>query len=194
MSTFLGMDLAAPTFVEPFTPERKRRTVGGASVGRRTGTTRWRVDTALEPTPFGDPRRTELAVHRARHGITRAFVMRMPQLQEIEWPRDAMLSTRLSRAGASEITLASDQDFTLPLGAFVSFGNHAKVYQVEAEAKIIKTGEAVRIVPALETEVPDDATWTPEPLLTCTYAEESDAAWHVDERSIVTGRIVVEEE
>lgn len=94
---------------------------------------RWEITAGLAPLANA----SELLVHNVVNGYTESFYIRMPQIY-----RKGGLSNNLSpkvayyaAGGSSEVYIADMGANTLPVGEFIRFHGHSKVYMVKASEK-----------------------------------------------------------
>ena len=187
MPSFLGLDYVHPVQVEGVQPESNNTALSGRVSSLRFGHVRWKVGLTFEPRI---PTRTidaRIAVHRAKHGTTGSFTIPMPQIVDGELPGDAGLIVAAVSAGASGVQLKASSNTVLPIGRFISFAGHDKVYQVDGtgDYTIVSSGVTVTVVPNLLAGVVSGARWFPNPSLLCRYAGSSRGGWSSDGRGLV---------
>ena len=188
MSSFLGLDYVNPAAIDGIIEERLIRTFSGGAVPIRVGHIRWHVELGLEPRRFADASR-RLAVHLAKHGQSVSFALVMPQIgPEVIADHVGQKITAAAAIGASSVTLTVNvnQQIDLPVGRFISFAGHTKVYQVDedADVSLSNVGVVVSIIPPLQAAVANNERWNANPALTCRY-DAGQGGWSLNSRSIV---------
>ena len=194
---FQDLDYIAPASIEPVIVERIVPTLNGGRVGLRLGFVRWRVELTLEPRVYRQVS-AALHLHRTRHGIITPFNLPMPQMvsgdvvTDDDHRTDADMTTF---AGQSNITLRAPVDLVLPLGWFIGFDGHQKVYQVDGvtDYTVNDAGVEVQLIPVVQATIHARERWIARPNLWCRYAENSGGTWAVNRRNIVAPVITVEE-
>jgi len=190
MTSFLGLDYAAPARIDAIHDEHVTRDLGGRLVTRRIGTAYWRITMAFEPRAFADAL-PQLAVHRNAHGQTVPFPMPMPQLSASA-VAGAITVASAAVAGTTSVSLASAARIRIPAGHFLTFGGHAKVYQVQASVDAAAPAE-IGIFPELQQAVEAASPVDAAPNIQVVYESGSGGGWAVDRRNVVSPRIAVVE-
>ena len=90
MSRFLGLDYVGPASIDAVAAEELAPKLSGGGEPVVFGPVRWRVEIGLEPRAFARAG-GRVAAHRARHGLSRAFLLPMPQLVAMTVPDGAVL-------------------------------------------------------------------------------------------------------
>lgn len=117
-----------------------RRTTGSRMAQR------WEISTNLEPSNDS----ANYLIHSVANGYNTVFSVEMPQVYRMG-VINAVTGTALSSAAASAANIIQISGISdhLPLGEFIKFGNHDKVYVVLA-----RSGSNYTIFPRLITNVP----------------------------------------
>ena len=195
MSEFLGLRYVYPIEVEMIREEEIEIPLGGGKVGSRFGTGRWVASVTLEPQSFNDGQH-RLSVHRAKHGQLSAFSFPMPQFAKATFPSATFSVGAAASQGAGTVNLKSSSNMVLPVGRFIKFSNHDKIYQVDGAANytVTSSGVVVSIVPNLTAAVGTSHSWNGDnPSMQCTYARGSRGYLNVNRRSILSRSVTVEE-
>ena len=97
--------------------------------------------------------------------------------------------------GGTSVQLRAAVDTPLPIGRFIGFVDHPKVYQVDGESDYTVTpaGITVLVHPSLQATVLPDERWLSTPTLRCRYAQDSGGAMNLTVRGILRPYITVDE-
>ena len=193
--SFLGLEYVNPAEIYMIREELIERNLGGGKVGSNFGTGRWAIEITLQPQSFENAQH-RVSAHRAKHGELTPFNLPMPQIVSTDFPSATFGVGAAAAQGAGTVNLKSSTSMNLPVGRFIKFSNHNKIYQIDGAGvyTVTSSGVVVSIVPNLTVAVGTSHTWDGDsPELRCTYARGSRGFMNVNRRSIVTRSISVEE-
>lgn len=108
---------------------------------------RWEIETALMP--FEDP--SNFLVQNITTGYSQAFYIRMPQVyrvNKISQDFNLKVSSNIN-ASSSIITLNGTGVTSLPIGEFIKFQNHSKVYIIKNITTLTSSSAQIEIFPKL---------------------------------------------
>lgn len=123
------------TFTAPLKILSKKPNLSSKTVTlkRRTAYTeiqRWDISAGLQPFDSVG----ELFINLVTNDLASSFYIRMPQIYRSSTIIDTLTpsAAQLYTAGSSTLTLNNMNTNKLPIGEFIKFANHAKVYTVKA--------------------------------------------------------------
>jgi len=190
MTSFLGLDFASPLSIETEVAEFYSRTRDGTLIGTTEGYPRWVVNIQLEPQSYAKYK-PQLLAHRAKHGATIPFKIRMPQTVGSSIPDNGFYNIRQAASrGTDEITAQSAGSYRIVAGRFVVINNHNKVYLVES-VRNSGNHEIITLSHDLLADITPSQDILLAPQLTCVYSEGSGGFYEINRASIVTSRISV---
>lgn len=113
------------------------------------GGQRWEIVSGLEPL-VGDA--NELMAHVVINGSYLPFDVSFPQNYGVVLKRKKATTTptAFGLSGSTELVLGNFADGTIPIGCFVKFTNHSKIYMV---TETLSGNGSLKIFPALRADV-----------------------------------------
>ena len=135
MANFIGSGLDYST---PLTITSRQRTMRSETINLKIQTNssdaqRWDLQITLAPSANFDqaPAGAALSVHRTVNGISKSFIIEMPQHVGINIPVNSVSVKLVTPSGSTDIPLLTNgPDTIIQAGHYVTFGSLPKVYQV----------------------------------------------------------------
>jgi hypothetical protein len=114
-------------------------------------TQRWEITAGLAP--LADS--SEMLVHSVINGYTEKFFVRMPQVyRKIQLSNNYNVSVFADTAGGEDyVTVAGLVNNILPVGEFIKFAGHGKVYMVRESTRLAANANRLKLFPKLINEV-----------------------------------------
>jgi hypothetical protein len=122
------------------------------TVTKRTAQ-RWEISTNLEPLSFGA---NELFALLVMKGVSELLTVRMPQNYGVIKKRTATQTPLVNGMLGSTNVNVSNNSGLIPMGTFIRFSNHSKIYMVTADFN--QASGVMGIFPGLLLNVPVDQT------------------------------------
>ena len=178
---FFGLKYIHPVRIDSETGELTADSDALRIQSIRTGRQRWEMVITLEPVGRLSEVVGRLGTHRNENGSHTEFELTMPQTSGYVKPSNVNGIIRTDRNHASgdnsiyveaSINDAANNNHVrnMPVGTFVSFGNHNKVYRIAGVADGAAAHEAVyRIFPALVADVARGITVDTQPMVVAKY-------------------------
>jgi hypothetical protein len=145
---------AAPLEIRSNKPALISETITLKRKAAYSDTQRWEITAGLMP--LADS--SEMLVHSVINGYSERFYIRMPQVY-----RKIQISNKLSptvfadiAGGNDTIDIANLGNVVLPVGEFIKFGGHGKVYMVKESTKLAANVNRIKVFPKLVNEVSAD--------------------------------------
>lgn len=112
---------------------------------------RWEIRAGLVPLVDS----SEMFVHSVINGYTEKFFIRMPQIYRstnISEDYDVRVSTNVA-GGQDTLRVSGLFNDKLPVGEFIKFRGHSKVYMIKASTRVALNLNEIRISPRLVNEI-----------------------------------------
>ncbi len=145
---------AAPLEIRSNKPALISETITLKRKAAYSDTQRWEITAGLMP--LADS--SEMLVHSVINGYSERFYIRMPQVY-----RKVQISNKLNptvfadiAGGNDTIDIANLGNVVLPVGEFIKFGGHGKVYMVKESTKLAANVNRIKVFPKLVNEVSAD--------------------------------------
>ena len=108
---------------------------------------RWEIQTGIAPVADA----TELLVHNVINGYTDTFFIRMPQLYRKSKLPGTMFPKVFNTVNAKEdeIYVKDLGSYTLPVGEFIRFSGHSKVYMIQSSERVDGPLNKIKVFPKL---------------------------------------------
>lgn len=137
-------------FAAPLTIHSNRPSISNDTLTLRRLTSysdiqRWEVETGL--VPLEDP--SEFLVQNVAAGYSESFRIRMPQIYRAEKISQTLTPTVFAATAAGTTTLDINLATKLPVGEFIKFSGHNKVYIVKASTALGNAVNRLEIFPKL---------------------------------------------
>lgn len=112
---------------------------------------RWEITAALMPNADS----SEMLVHSVVNGYSEKFYVRMPQIyRKTNLSNNMTLTVFADKAGGEDIVnIAGLGANILPIGEFIKFAGHGKVYMVKESSRLGTNVNQVKLFPKLVNEV-----------------------------------------
>ena len=112
---------------------------------------RWEITTGLMP--LADS--SEMLVHSVVNGYTEKFYIRMPQIyRKSNLSNNMILTVFADKAGGQDtVVIAGLGANILPVGEFIKFAGHGKVYMVKESTRLGSNANQVKLFPKLVNEI-----------------------------------------
>ena len=198
MARFLGLPVIAPTIVD-WTPDRSYSTAAGDVRVITSDSHRFDIDFTVRDASGRYDMQAILKTHYAQN---RGVAFETPMLQELrstgndygrlvlQQPTRGLMARSFAAAGESAVRLSNPtpRAFTLPVGWYVTFANHTKVYRVTSYG-VVSGALTLGVYPTLRTAVPTTTRVNVAPMYTCRYNPESPLEIPYDERGLSTASV-----
>lgn len=173
LNSELIASFAAPLSIASNTPRFSSDTITLKKRTSQSDAQRWEITAALMPKE--DP--SELMIHTVDYDTSRPFPVRMPQLfRNTNIPEGLEVKVFTSAIGGDdEITLTVPSGKTLPIGEFVKFAGHSKVYLIKSAINNGDGTNKIKIKPSLRKNVVINEAlhYGGNVTLTATYGEDT---------------------
>lgn len=145
-SELIGI-FSAPLTIESDKPVLVNETLSLKRKVAYTDIQRWKIETGLLPVDSA----IELFLHSVTNGFTEPFAVRMPQIY-----RTATISSNLNpnvvanvQASLDTLQVSNIGASILPVGEFIKFNNHSKVYLIKESTSLGGGINQIKIFPKL---------------------------------------------
>jgi hypothetical protein len=128
------------------------------------GAQRWEIEANLEPLTTDA---NALFVHLVTKGESEAFPVRVPQNYGVIQKRTSISTPLASGLKGSTVVQVTQNVGLIPMGTFIRFDNHSKIYMLEAD---LRNSGDMHIFPRLQKTVTGaNFTHRDDVIMPCTY-------------------------
>jgi len=152
-SSVIIANFTAPLTVRSNQPTTLSDTLSLKRVISQKTAQRWEVEAGLEPLSSGA---NALFAHLVTKGYYSVINILMPQnygvMLKLPATPPVINTTALASAGSSQVTIGNSTTI-IPVGCFVKFASHAKIYMVTTADVAASVGSTMNIYPPLRSDV-----------------------------------------
>ena len=158
--------MTVPLSIESETRVFRDETLSLRVIANDSTAQRWRISFNLAPDVGSSNPAPLFSVHKAVHSVARSFTMTMPQHHTVEPSTGTARVNGAVTLTTNEVTQITTDGTQIPVGRFISFAGHSKIYIVTAS-----TATSTTIHPALRSNLADNAVINQSPDINVFYSE-----------------------
>ena len=158
--------MTVPLSIESETRVFRDETLSLRIIANDSASQRWRMSFNLAPDRGASNPAPLFSIHKAVHNIARPFAITMPQHHTVEPELVVSTIDGAITLGTTDITSVVTEGMAIPVGRFISFTGHNKIYVVTAS-----TDTSVDFYPPLRANLTDKTPIEQSPTINVFYSE-----------------------
>ena len=168
-------NMTVPLAIESETRAFRDETLSLRIVTNSSNAQRWNMNFGLAADGGTNQTAALFSVHKATHNISQQFSVTMPQHHYVDALTDSdgnPITVTVNGAvnlSTTDVTMIPTTGGTTPVGRFISFAGHSKIYLVTAS-----TETTTSIFPPLRSNLADASTVNQSPVVNVFYSDNDD--------------------